>query len=109
MKVASPVPNGRVERRLSARPRPGAPHSSGHLSGSCRAVRRQGLGTFLLKELESEIASRNFQQIWVETATVLKEAVKLYESNGYQPAIGVETPRCDLVYVKYLAAHGQHL
>ncbi|MBC6422538.1 MAG: GNAT family N-acetyltransferase [Hormoscilla sp. SP5CHS1] len=73
------------------------------------AVRRQGLGTFLLKELESEIASRNFQQIWVETATVLKEAVKLYESNGYQPATGVETPRCDRLYVKYLAAHGQHL
>jgi len=68
------------------------------------AVRGQGLGKFLLQQLESAIASRNFQQIWVETATVLKEAVKLYESNGYQPATGVETPRCDRVYVKYLSA-----
>jgi putative acetyltransferase len=31
---------------------------------------------------------------------VLAEAVKLYESNGYQPATGVETTRCDRVYKK---------
>ena len=63
-------------------------------------VRRQGLGTFLLKELEKRIAERGFNEIWIETATVLKEAVILYEKNGYQPASGVETKRCDLVYVK---------
>ncbi|MCL1469584.1 GNAT family N-acetyltransferase [Argonema antarcticum] len=66
------------------------------------SARRKGLGKFLLKELESAIATRGFQQIWIETATVLKEAVQLYESSGYQPASGVETARCDLVYVKYL-------
>ncbi len=63
-------------------------------------VRGQGLGTFLLKELEKRIAEGGFNQIWIETATVLKEAVILYEKNGYQPAFGVETKRCDLVYVK---------
>ncbi len=63
-------------------------------------VRRQGLGKFLLKELEKRIAERGFNEIWIETATVLKEAVILYEKNGYQPASGVETKRCDLVYVK---------
>jgi len=63
-------------------------------------VRRQGLGTFLLKELEKRIAERGFNEIWIETATVLKEAVILYEKNGYQPASKVETKRCDLVYVK---------
>ena len=63
-------------------------------------VRRQGLGKFLLKELEKRIGERGFKEIWVETATVLKEAVILYEQNGYQPASGVETKRCDLVYVK---------
>jgi putative acetyltransferase len=26
--------------------------------------------------------------------------VKLYENSGYQPATGVETKRCDRVYVK---------
>jgi len=66
------------------------------------SARRKGLGKFLLKELESAIASRGFQQIWIETASVLKEAVQLYELSGYQAASGVETARCDRVYVKYL-------
>jgi putative acetyltransferase len=65
-------------------------------------VRGQGLGHFLLDQLEQTIATRQFQQIWIETASVLTAAVKLYESSGYQPAIGVETARCDRVYVKYL-------
>lgn len=64
------------------------------------AVRGKGLGRYLLQELEKAIASRGFQEIWIETASVLKEAVKLYESSGYQPATGVETKRCDRVYVK---------
>ena len=66
-------------------------------------VRGQGLGRFLLKELERAIGDRGFDQIWIETASVLKEAVKLYESSGYQSATGVETERCDLVYVKQLS------
>ncbi|MGB3532574.1 MAG: GNAT family N-acetyltransferase [Microcoleaceae cyanobacterium] len=63
-------------------------------------VRGQGLGNFLLRELETKIKSRGFQEIYIETATILKEAVKLYESCGYQPTTGVETKRCDLVYKK---------
>jgi putative acetyltransferase len=63
-------------------------------------VRGLGLGKFLLQHLEQAIAARGFQQIWIETASVLVEAVKLYESSGYQPATGVETARCDHVYVK---------
>ncbi len=66
------------------------------------ASRGKGLGRFLLAELERSIAQRNFREIWVETATVLAEAVQLYESSGYLPATGVETARCDRVYVKYL-------
>ncbi|MGD1698946.1 GNAT family N-acetyltransferase [Dapis sp. BLCC M229] len=65
-------------------------------------IRGQGLGKFLLKELENRIAERKFQEIWIETATVLQEAVKLYESNGYQLTTGVETKRCDRVYKKVL-------
>jgi putative acetyltransferase len=52
------------------------------------------------------IACRGFDQIWIETASVLTEAVKLYESNGYEKATGVETARCDRVYVKSL--HPSH-
>ena len=66
-------------------------------------VRRLGLGKYLLQKLEAKIANRGFREIWIETASVLQEATKLYESNGYQPATGVETDRCDLVYVKRLS------
>ena len=65
-------------------------------------ARKQGLGKFLLQELESKIASRGFDEIWIETASVLKEAVKMYENSGYQPTTGVETQRCDRVYKKVL-------
>ncbi|MBE9070104.1 GNAT family N-acetyltransferase [Leptolyngbya cf. ectocarpi LEGE 11479] len=67
-------------------------------------ARGQGLGRFLLGQLERAIAARGFQEIWLETATVLKEAVRMYESSGYLPATGVETSRCDRVYKKRIAA-----
>lgn len=66
------------------------------------AVRGRGLGKFLLQELEKAIFTRGYRQIWIETASVLEEAVKLYRQAGYQPATGVETPRCDMVYYKQL-------
>lgn len=42
-------------------------------------VRGQGLGRFLLHQLETAIATHGFAEIWVETASALKEAVMLYE------------------------------
>jgi putative acetyltransferase len=67
------------------------------------SIRGLGLGKYLLQQLEAAIAKRGFKQIWIETASVLVEAVKLYESNGYTPAtVDVETTRCDRVYVKSL-------
>lgn len=65
-------------------------------------IRNQGLGRHLLTELEKAIILQGYQEIWIETASILKEAVKLYERNGYKPAQGVETARCDLVYLKQL-------
>jgi putative acetyltransferase len=65
-------------------------------------ARGQGLGRHLLGELERAIQSHGYHTIWIETASVLKSAVQLYEKNGYQPATGIETPRCDRVYVKRL-------
>ncbi|KAF3889975.1 MULTISPECIES: GNAT family N-acetyltransferase [Nostocales] len=61
-----------------------------------------GLGKYLLRQLEAAIVTRGFQEIWIETASVLVEAVQLYEKNGYEKASGVETARCDRVYVKKL-------
>jgi putative acetyltransferase len=66
------------------------------------AYRGRGLGRYVLNELEDSIKSRGFQEIWIETASVLKEAVQLYENSGYIPSSGVETLRCDRVYVKKL-------
>jgi putative acetyltransferase len=67
-------------------------------------VRGLGLGKFLLQELEKAIALKGFSQIWIETASVLAAAIKLYESSGYQPATGVETARCDRIYVKKVSS-----
>jgi putative acetyltransferase len=69
------------------------------------AVRGQGLGRFLLQALEATIVAQGYQEIWIETATVLKEAVQLYENSGYQATTGVETARCDRVYVKQIRQH----
>lgn len=65
-------------------------------------VRGVGLGRFLLRSLETRVADKGFRQIWVETASVLVEAVKLYEASGYEAATGVETERCDRIYTKFL-------
>ncbi len=65
-------------------------------------ARGLGLGRFLLAQLEQAAAQRGFEEAWVETATVLKEAVILYEKNGYVPESGVETVRCDRVYRKLI-------
>ena len=64
--------------------------------------RGQGLGKLILRHLEERIKKQEYQQIWIETASVLVEAVALYEKSRYQPAEGVETARCDRVYVKYI-------
>ncbi|MGB7084948.1 MAG: GNAT family N-acetyltransferase [Phormidesmis sp.] len=64
------------------------------------SARRQGLGRYLLAQLEQAAAAKGFSEVWVETATVLKEAVILYEKNGYSPSPAVETERCDKAYFK---------
>ncbi|NJL90009.1 MAG: GNAT family N-acetyltransferase [Coleofasciculaceae cyanobacterium SM2_1_6] len=66
------------------------------------SVRGRGLGSYLLQELEKAITAAGWQQIWLETATVLEGAVHLYERRGYLPTTGVETTRCDRIYVKSL-------
>ncbi|MGB3788242.1 MAG: GNAT family N-acetyltransferase [Phormidesmis sp.] len=66
-------------------------------------VRGHGLGRWLLAQLEQAAATKGFSEVWVETATALKEAVQLYEKNDYEPVDGVETDRCDKAYRKLLA------
>ena len=65
-------------------------------------VRGRGLGQYLLHQLEKAIAIEGFTTIYIETASVLKEAVILYEKNHYQPMTDVTTARCDRAYSKKL-------
>ena len=65
-------------------------------------ARGWGLGKYLLQELEKAIANAGFKIIYIETASVLKEAVILYEKNHYLPMTEVATARCDLSYYKRL-------
>lgn len=39
-----------------------------------------------------------YKQIYLETAGILKEAVGLYKSFGFQPTCEKHTPRCDQAY-----------
>ena len=71
-------------------------------------VRGKGLGKYLLQQLETVIKNRGFREIWLETASVLAEAVCLYEKHGYKPVTEVETTRCDLAYIKKLAKITQY-
>ena len=65
-------------------------------------ARGQGLGKYLLGQLEQAIVDRGYREIRIETASILIAAVKLYESNGYQPIAEVETARCDRAYIKLI-------
>jgi putative acetyltransferase len=65
-------------------------------------VRGQGLGKYLLGQLERSIFDRGYRKIRIETASVLVLAVKLYESSGYRSIPDIETSRCDRAYVKFL-------
>jgi len=90
-------------------------------------ARRQGLGRYLLQQLEAQIQAQGFEQIWLETATALTGASEFYESMGYRlpqasdlvngsatelpnkgcktcdPDSLIETERCDRIYIKQLA------
>ncbi len=68
-------------------------------------ARGHGLGRWLLAQLEQAAARKGFAEVWVETATALKEAIQLYEKNGYESVDGVETDRCDKAYRKLLAGN----
>jgi putative acetyltransferase len=65
-------------------------------------VRGQGLGRYLLQALEQAIIAKGYTHAWIQTASALKEAVQLYERNGYEKSTGIDTDRCDRIYVKQL-------
>jgi putative acetyltransferase len=66
-------------------------------------VRGKGLGKYLLQALEQAIMAKGYTHAWIQTASALKEAVQLYERNGYEQTTGIDTDRCDRIYVKELS------
>jgi steroid delta-isomerase-like uncharacterized protein len=64
--------------------------------------RGQGLGRRLLEHALAEARSRGITRLWLETASVLKEALQLYERYGFTPFTSSSSQphssRCDALY-----------
>lgn len=68
-----------------------------------RRHRGQGLGRALLASAIAEARSRGFRRLTLETASVLAEALRLYERNGFRRAADApHACRCDVVMERAL-------
>jgi putative acetyltransferase len=63
------------------------------------SIRGQGLGKKLLERIIKRARELGYLRVYLETASVLKPAVHLYESAGFRPVQERHTPRCDQAYV----------
>ncbi len=63
-----------------------------------KELRGRGMGKKTLARMIEKARPMGFKKIYLETATVLKEAVHLYEKFGFQPTNEKHTPRCDAAY-----------
>ena len=65
-----------------------------------RDHRGKGLGRRLLEQALTEARRLDFKRITLETASVLKEAIRLYERYGFKPYTPAHlSRRCDQAYV----------
>jgi putative acetyltransferase len=63
-------------------------------------ARGQGFGRALLTDLIATANARGFRRVFLETASVLREAIALYVKFGFRPVRrGNLTSRCDQAYV----------
>jgi len=68
-----------------------------------RPARGQGLGRALLQLAQDEAQRLGFHTMQLETASVLTEAIALYEKNGFKRSGGnPDVSRCDRIYRKSL-------
>jgi GNAT superfamily N-acetyltransferase len=65
-----------------------APHDKPVVHWMCvlPSYRRRGVGRLLLATLEAAVWEAGERQIWLETHSAWREALRLYESAGYQAA-----------------------
>lgn len=71
-----------------------------YLSPECRG---RGYGKRLLEDALGKASELEYQAVFLETASVLKEAISLYVKYGFEP---FEAPhlssRCDQAYIKII-------
>ena len=62
-------------------------------------LRGRGFGKKTLERMIEKARELGFKKIYLETASVLREAVGLYEKYGFQPTLqGIHSARCDTAY-----------
>lgn len=62
-------------------------------------LRGRGFGKKTLERMIEKARELKFKKIYLETASVLKQAIALYEKYGFQPTIdGIHSKRCDTAY-----------
>lgn len=66
-------------------------------------LRGKGLGKKTLQRMIEQAKGLGFSKIYLETASVLKEAVHLYEKFGFTPTCEKHTPRCDRAFFMDIA------
>jgi len=64
-----------------------------------REIRGRGLGKKLLARMIDKARNLGYLRVYLETASVLKQAVHIYEQAGFRPVDVKHTPRCDQGYV----------
>jgi N-acetylglutamate synthase-like GNAT family acetyltransferase len=63
-----------------------------------KTLRGRGVGKQTLQRMIQTARELGYKKIYLETASVLREAVHLYEKFGFQPTAEKHTPRCDQAY-----------
>jgi putative acetyltransferase len=63
-----------------------------------KKLRGRGIGKQTLARMIETARRLGFKKIYLETASVLREAVALYEKFGFEPTDEKHTPRCDAAY-----------
>lgn len=63
-----------------------------------KELRGRGHGKFILEKMIDEAANRGFRRIYLETNSVLKEAIHLYEKFGFKPTDEKHAARCDQAF-----------
>jgi putative acetyltransferase len=68
-----------------------------------RHARGKGLGKAILEKLERRIKEREYNEIHIQTATVLKAACQLYRSSGYWEIERDNKQKCEIKMKKLVA------